>query len=122
MKTVLTGGKFNRIHPGHLWLLKKAKEFGKLIVVLANDAHNQRAYAISARARKKNMEALGIADKVVVGDKKSFVKVVKKFHPAIIVLGYDQKIPDKETEKYIATQKIKIMKFRKHGNYGTRNL
>ena len=76
MKTVLIGGKFNHIHPGHIWLLKKAKKLGKLVVVIAHDSHNKREYALSAKQRKKNLEALKIADKVVIGSPTSFFGVV----------------------------------------------
>jgi FAD synthetase len=122
MKVVLTGGKFNKIHPGHIWLLKKAKKLGKLIVVLANDSHNRRPYAVSAKARKKNLAKLKIADKVVVGDPRRFVKVVYKYKPNVIVLGYDQKLPDKETKEAVRKMKIKVVRFRKHGNYKTGEL
>ena len=61
MKIVLTGGKFNRIHPGHVWLLKKAKKLGYLLVVLAHDRHNKRDYASAARTRKKEIENLKAA-------------------------------------------------------------
>ena len=118
---VLTGGKFNCIHPGHVWLLKKAKKLGKLIVVLAHDMHNKREYAASAKQRKKQLELLGIADKIVVGSPTSFVAVVKKYKPNVIVLGYDQKLPP-GTEEYIKKNKIAIVKFRKHGSYATRKL
>jgi len=121
-KIILTGGKFNKIHPGHIWLLKKAKKLGYLIVVLAHDSHNRRSYAMPASKRKKVVDALGIADKVVIGDKKRFVKVVQKFRPDVIVLGHDQKMPDKETEEYVKEKKIKVVKFRKHGNYKTRKI
>jgi FAD synthetase len=122
MKTVLTGGKFNRIHPGHIWLLKKAKKLGYLVIALANDAHNKKPYAVSARVRKRNLEKLRIADKVVIGDKKSFVKVLEKFHPHTIVLGYDQKLPNSETREFVKNYRIKIMKFRKCGKYCTRKM
>src|SRR3990172_6633890 len=105
-KTILTGGKFNRIHPGHIWLLKKAKKLGYLVVVIAHDSHNKRPYAVPGSKRKKAVEELGVADKVVVGDKNRFVGIVKKFRPDVIVLGYDQKMPDKETKEY--TKKAKI--------------
>lgn len=121
-KIILTGGKFNKIHPGHIWLLKKAKKLGYLIVVLAHDSHNKRQYAVPAKARRKNLESLKIADKVVIGDKKRFVKVVKNFRPDVIVMGYDQNMPDKETEEYAKEKKIKVVKFGKHGNYRTRQL
>lgn len=118
-KVILTGGKFNHIHPGHVWLLKKAKEFGYLIVILAHDKHNRRAYAVTAKIRKKNMRALGIADKVAVGSPTGFVGVVKKYRPDIIVLGYDQKMPDKITEEYVKKHKIKILRLRKYGGHST---
>ncbi len=121
-KIVLTGGKFNRIHPGHTWLLKKAKKLGYLVVVIANDTHNKRRYAVSAAVRKRNLQKLKIADKVVIGDPKRFSKVVNQFHPDVIVLGYDQKLPDKETKETVRKMKIKIIKFRKYGNYKTRKL
>lgn len=121
-KVVLTGGKFNRIHPGHVWLLKKAKRLGYLIVVLAHDSHNRRAYVLPSKARKRNLEKLGIADKVVVGSPKSFVAVVKKFRPGIIILGYDQKMPDMETSEYAKNRRIKIIRFRKHKDYSTRGM
>ncbi len=121
-KIILTGGKFNKIHPGHVWLLKRAEKMGRLIVVLAHDKHNKRTYAVSSRTRKKNLEKLGIADKVVVGSSSGFVDVVKKYKPNIIVLGYDQRLPDKITQEYVKTKKIKIAKLKKHGNHSTRKL
>ena len=101
---------------------KKAKKLGYVIVVLAHDDHNKRPYAVSADMRKKSMKKLDIVNKIVVGDRKSFVKVVKKYKPNIIVLGYDQKIPDKITEDYIRQRKIKIMRFKKHGKHSTSRL
>lgn len=94
MKKVLVGGCFNLIHPGHLFFLQKAKEFGDcLIVVVANDntVIRRKGYLLyPAEKRKKNLEKTGIPDKVVIGDKEDFFKVVKKEKPHIIVLGYDQ--------------------------------
>jgi len=122
MKKVLIGGKFNQIHPGHLWLLKKAKKLGYLIVVLAHEKHNKRTYSVSSKLRKKNLEKFRLADKVVVGSSSGFVGVVKKYKPDVIVLGYDQKLPDRVTSDYVKMQKIKILRFKKHGKYSTRKL
>ena len=118
-KIILTGGKFNKIHPGHIWLLKKAKKLGYLVVVLANDKHNHRSYAMPARKRKTIVEKLKIADKVVIGSPTSFVRIVKKYKPNIIVLGYDQRMPDRETEEYVKKNKMKITRFKKHGRHST---
>lgn len=116
-KTVLTGGTFNTIHPGHEHLLKKCKALGYLVVVLAHDRHNAKKNALPAETRKKNMEKLGIADEVVIGSPDSFAGVVKRFKPHIIALGYDQNFPDSETEELANSMKAKVIRFEKHGGY-----
>lgn len=113
MKKVLTGGCFNKIHPGHKYLLKKAKALGFLVIVLTNDKNNKKKNAIPAQQRKKNLEKLNIADKIVVGDEKNFMKVVKKEKPNIIILGYDQKLPVPKAK----LKGIVVKKFRRYGNY-----
>ena len=119
MRVVLTGGKFNRIHKGHLWFLKNAKNLGdKLVVVLANDKNNKRPYAMPAKQRKKQLEELGIADKVVVGDEKDFYRIIKKTKPSVIALGYDQVLPRGVKEKL--DKKIRIVRLKRHGDYSTR--
>lgn len=120
--SVLTGGKFNCIHPGHIWLLCKAKKLGFLVVVLAHDKNNKRSYAVSSRKRLAQMKKLSVADNVIVGSPTRFVSIVKKIKPNIIVLGYDQKLPDKETIKYVKENKIKVVRFKRYKSYSTRNL
>lgn len=124
MTTVLTGGKFNRIHEGHLFLLKKAKKLGdRLVVVLAHDSHNKREYALPAEDRKKQLEETGIPDDVVTGDPSDYSKVIEKYEPDIIVLGYDQELPEGIVEKIKAIGKnIKIVKLGQHENHKTRDL
>lgn len=117
MATVLTGGTFNRLHPGHECLLRWCKSMGRLIVVLASDRHNKKPYARPAAERKRNVEKLGIADKVVVGSSRNFAGVVHKFKPDVIILGYDQSLPDEETEKAVKEMRIKVMRCRKFGDY-----
>ncbi len=121
MKTILTGGKFNRIHTGHLWLLRKAKKFGKLVIVLAHDKKNTRSYALPAKQRKKNLNKLEIADAIAVGGVKDCTAVLRKYRPDIIVLGYDQSLPP-DTEEYVKKHKVIIIRFRKYGNHSTRKL
>ena len=95
MIKVLCGGRFNFPHLGHEYFLKKAKSYGDyLIVVIANDSHNTKyAERTDAAKRKEYIENLGMADEVVVGDKEDFFKVVEKYKPQIIALGWDQKLP-----------------------------
>ena len=93
--TVLCGGRFNFPHKGHEHFLRKAKSFGNyLIVIIAHDEHNKKKpNSVDAGKRKVNIKKLGIANKVVIGDPKDFYKVVKKYRPQVIALGWDQKLP-----------------------------
>ncbi len=118
---VLTGGKFNRVHPGHKWLLRKAKKLGYLIVVVAHDNHNKKNYALPAKVRARKLRSLRIADKVVIGSPTSFVATVKKFKPEVIVLGYDQRLPQGVSD-YVKKKKIAIAKFNCHRDFKTRKI
>lgn len=116
---VLCGGKFNTLHKGHIYFLEKSRQLGdKLIVIIANDSHNNREYAQPQARRKKNIENLKIADKVSIGDAKSFVKIIIKEKPDVIALGHDQKLP-KDCIEYVKKNKIIIKRIKKFGNYRT---
>lgn len=119
---VLTGGKFNHIHPGHVRLLKRCRSLGYLIVVLAHDSRNKKPYAVPVRQRKKNLEKLKMADRVVVGSPASFAGVVRRYRPDIIVLGYDQKLPDRETQKTVREMGIRVVRCRRFRNYSTASM
>ncbi len=91
-------------------LLRSARVLGdELVVVLSNDAHNHKPNAVPAEKRKKWVEALGIADRVVIGDARSFAKTVRRENPDILVLGYDQKLPDPDTEKMIKDMGVEVI-------------
>ncbi len=110
MKKVLVGGVFGILHKGHEFFLKKAKEYGDYLVVVV--ASNRTAYltkkypVVDQETRKRNLEKLGIADKVVIGDEADFMKVVRKEKPDVIVLGHDQKMSEKELRKMLANEGI----------------
>ncbi|MFA5843153.1 MAG: adenylyltransferase/cytidyltransferase family protein [Candidatus Gracilibacteria bacterium] len=96
MKTrVMAFGTFEYLHAGHESYLKKAAELGEeLIVVVARDqtAESIRGYQLkrNERQRLKAVEALPFVTKAVLGDAKDKYKVLKKFRPSILALGYDQ--------------------------------
>ena len=100
MIKILCGGRFNFPHPGHKYFLKQAKAHGDyLIVVIAHDSHNiKKSEIIEMERRKVGVEKLGIADEVVIGDSRDFFKVVEKFRPQIVALGWDQKLPFDEVK------------------------
>ena len=100
-KTVLTGGVFDILHPGHVKLLKKGKKLagreGKLIVVIARDetviGRRGRRPVFNERYRKMLVENLKPVDEAVLGYKdvdKGLRKILERFKPDIILFGYDQ--------------------------------
>lgn len=100
MKKVLVGGVFNLIHAGHLFFLKESKKFGDyLVVVVASDrtANASKDYPVfPAEERKRNLEKVGIVDKVVIGEDLDLYRVVKRENPEVIVLGFDQKMDERK--------------------------
>ncbi|MBI4163264.1 MAG: adenylyltransferase/cytidyltransferase family protein [Candidatus Aenigmarchaeota archaeon] len=116
MIKVLCGGRFNFLHSGHEYFLKKAKDHGDyLVVVIAHDAHNlKREEKKEMEQRKKQIESLGIADTVLIGDPEDFFKVVVKEKPQVIALGWDQRLPFAEDKtkqfgiKIVRIEKAKI--------------
>ncbi|RLJ10315.1 MAG: hypothetical protein DRP15_00330 [Candidatus Aenigmatarchaeota archaeon] len=126
-KKVLVGGTFNIIHPGHIYFLRKSKSFGKrLVVVVSNDetAKKKGKLIFPAKERKKLLESLRFVDKVIIGDKKDFFKVIEKERPDIIALGYDQEIDlstlKKRTERLGID--VRIKRIDKYGDYSTRKI
>ncbi|MCD6368829.1 MAG: cytidylyltransferase family protein [Thermoproteales archaeon] len=94
-KTVLVGGVFDIIHPGHLFFLKKAWDMGRVIVVVARDTtvlrFKGRKPVFPERYRKQLLESIKYVYKVVLGEPGfNPVKVIKEIKPDIILLGPDQ--------------------------------
>ncbi len=97
---VLAFGAFDIIHPGHIDFLKSAKKLGdELFVVIAKDStvkkRKGRNTHFSETIRVQNIEELGIADGVYLGEKEDYLLIPKMIDPDIIALGYDQKAPMK---------------------------
>lgn len=95
VRTVLAFGTFDLLHPGHESLLRFAKNQGdRLTVVIGRDSTVERLKGRppvhDENERKQAVEALGIADEVVLGDQHDHLSVIRETRPNAIVLGYDQ--------------------------------
>lgn len=124
-KTVLVGGVFDVIHPGHIEFLKRAKslagEDGKLIVLIARDSTVEKTRGrppiMPEEARKFIVENLKPVDEAILGFKPpSIEKVLTTVKPDIVVLGYDQdylkKLLEDTAEKLgIKVEIVKLNKF-----------
>ena len=94
-KLVMVFGTFDYLHAGHEDLFKQARELGhELIAIIGRDKtvktikgdfpdHNE-------KERLKNLKETNWADKIVLGNDKDKMKVIKIYRPDVIALGYDQ--------------------------------
>ncbi|MFA6463496.1 MAG: adenylyltransferase/cytidyltransferase family protein [Candidatus Paceibacterota bacterium] len=106
-KKVLVFGTFDIIHLGHIHFLNEAKKLGELVVSIASDesvtSRKINKPLNNTLTRVKNIVNIGIAEKVITGDKSlGNWSVIKKIDPDIIAIGYDQKeleIALKESKK-----------------------
>lgn len=98
-KTILTAGVFDILHPGHIYLLRYANRLkgrnGRLIVIVARDEtvrkRKHRPPIFSDYERLILVRSIKFVDEAHLGYKPfSFKRVVKRFHPDVIVFGYDQ--------------------------------
>ncbi|MFD2627753.1 glycerol-3-phosphate cytidylyltransferase [Oceanobacillus kapialis] len=94
MKRVITYGTFDLIHPGHINILKKAKEMGDYLIVGISTDHfnkikNKQAY-YSFAERKTILESIRYVDKVISEDSwDQKVKDIKEHNIDIFVMGND---------------------------------
>jgi len=94
-KTVLAGGVFDIIHPGHIHTLNAAKALADVLVVaIATDKTAQkmkkRQPLHNQELRRELVSCLSMVDKAIVGHEDDIFETVKAIKPDIIVLGYDQ--------------------------------
>lgn len=91
-------------------MLQTARALGdELVVVVSNDAHNKKPNAVPAATRVRWMKELDLADRIVVGHPDSFAGSLREVKPDILVLGYDQRLPDAETEKAVRELGIELV-------------
>lgn len=118
-------GTFDLLHKGHLNFFEQAKKQGDyLIVAVARDKTVKRVKGKPPKNSEKQRlkQIKPHADKAVLGYIKNKHKIIEKYQPDIICLGYDQKffleglkqfkIPIKKLKAY-QPHKYKSSKLRK---------
>lgn len=109
---VIVFGTFDILHAGHENFFQQARNFGNCVIaVIARDETVQKVKGIephnSETIRMKNLKKANFADKVILGDLKDKYKVIKKFQPDVIALGYDQFAFTYRLEKFLIDEKMK---------------
>jgi len=110
-QTIMLFGTFDHLHAGHENLFVQAKELSKrltnplIVAVLARDKTVKqikgKAPINNEKSRLKNLEETSWSNVVILGEKKDKTKVIRRYRPSIIALGYDQFAFTHQLEKLI---------------------
>lgn len=99
-------GTFDILHLGHLYYFEQARKYGDyLIVVIARDKTKQKQkkkILFSEQERRKLVQSLKVVDEAVLGNVDDHLKIVLEKKPAVLCLGYDQKIAQKWLKRRLA--------------------
>ncbi|ALM10384.1 MAG TPA: FAD synthase [Candidatus Peribacter riflensis] len=94
---VLIFGTFDQLHPGHRFVLEQARMRGDLTVVVSRDATVERCKGRlpiqTEEERRLAVEQMMPGVRVVLGDRQDYLRPVRELLPALILLGYDQELP-----------------------------
>ena len=85
--TVLVSGNFNILHPGHLRLLRFAKECGnRLIVAVESDRISGINAHVHENLRLENIKSNSLIDEAFISNE-PIVETIKRLRPDIVVKG-----------------------------------
>lgn len=94
---VLIFGTFDRLHPGHHFVINEALKRGDTWVVVARDRNvshiKGRAASETEQHRLQMVQEAFPKVHAVLGDEKDFLIPVRTLKPTLILLGYDQRLP-----------------------------
>lgn len=97
---VFTNGCFDRIHIGHIRLLKFCCNIGSSVIVgLNSDKSVRRLKGINRPVyrqeyRKEVLESICYVDNVIIFEEDTPIELIKRIRPNIIVKGGDYKLKD----------------------------
>jgi D-beta-D-heptose 7-phosphate kinase/D-beta-D-heptose 1-phosphate adenosyltransferase len=114
-KIVFTNGCFDLLHPGHIKILKTAKQKGDILVVGLNSDSSVKKIKDNSRpiqnqkARIQILKAIKFVDFVIIFGDKTPYNLIKKIKPDILVKGGDwpkDKIIGKDIAKKVFRVKL----------------
>jgi len=117
---VMGFGTFDAIHPGHLFYLNELKKLGdELLIVIARDVNVERMKGKRAHHNEDDrLQAVietGLADRVILGDKKDFLKVIRGHKPDVLGFGYDQQVNiDELKAQFPHTEMVRLKSHEPH--------
>jgi FAD synthetase len=123
---VIVAGTFDIIHPGHIYFLREASQYGDLYVIIARDTNVKKIKGkkpiFDENERRLIIENMKVVKKTYLGDTDDFFKAIEEIDPDIIFLGSDQDRDwvKKEIEKReLDARIIQLDKRKKYSSSGT---
>lgn len=107
MKKVFVSGDFNILHPGHLRLLKFAKESGDYLIVGVN-SDNITHKGIPEDIRLESIQATSYVDEAFIVDK-PLKEYIQELKPDIIVKGKEHKSNENPEKDILETYGGKLL-------------
>lgn len=85
--TVFVSGCFNILHPGHLRLLRSAKEYGeRLVVAVESDRLSGVAAHLPENLRLESVQSHGLVDEAFIVDE-PIADIIDRLRPDVVVKG-----------------------------------
>jgi rfaE bifunctional protein kinase chain/domain len=92
LKTVFVSGAFNVLHPGHLRLLRFAKEYGdRLIVAVLSDRIAGSAAYVHEHLRLEGVQSISWVDEAFIFDE-SVASALERLRPDIVIKGREHEL------------------------------
>ncbi len=111
-KVVVCGGVFDIVHPGHAFVLEKAKEYGDLLVVIiARDStveNRKRIPIVPESQRLEMIKHLKPVDIAIFGKEGGFLKIIEEIRPDVIALGPNQHHSTKEITEELKRRGVDV--------------
>lgn len=113
MTKILAFGTFDNFHPGHINFLTQAAAKGDFLsVIISRDdtvARVKKGPPVHPeKARQRKIAKLGLADQIILGDKKNPYQKIQNIRPDIICLGYDQRVFVEGLTSWLRRRKMNV--------------
>jgi mutator protein MutT len=108
VRTVFVFGTFDRIHPGHLAFLERARALGdRLVVGVARDSHVRSLKAkephFPEATRRTNVSQQQVVDEAILCDETlGTYEILESVQPDVIAFGYDQTALETDVRRHVA--------------------
>jgi rfaE bifunctional protein kinase chain/domain len=90
--TVFVSGHFNILHPGHLRLLRAAKDYGsRLIVAVESDRLAGNTAHLPEKLRLEGVQSHALVDEAFIADE-PIVNIIGKLRPDVVVKGKEHEL------------------------------